>query len=114
VLWKIKAKLSQEVWEQQVAAVQYALLRGGCEGSREQQLQEGEGCSKRLRSCSTGTAAVACAAGGSGGVADGGGDLGWMPEQQQRQLMAALCVLVCRSKRRNELEGLLQTAYHQL
>jgi hypothetical protein len=34
--------------------------------------------------------------------------------QQQQQVMSALRVLVCRSKRRTELQDLLQAAWKQL
>jgi hypothetical protein len=124
---RVKAALAAEVWEQQAAAVQFALLWRGSES--QQQGTEGIGNKRARVICDehpTAAAAVAAAddtvmavvgeadaeaaAGGSGGSCA----MMEQQQQQQQQVTAALCVLVTHSKRRTDLQQMVRAFRRQL
>jgi hypothetical protein len=120
---KVQEALAKEVWQQQVAAVQFALLWRGSEG----QQQSAEMCvRKHARMCCDDSTTVAAAADvleaiglGEAKAAGGGSSCvcGVMEQQQQQhqqQLMAALRALVTHSKRRTSLQQMVQAAQRQL
>jgi hypothetical protein len=117
----VNKQLAEEKWEQQVAAVQFALLWRG--SGSQQRGADGIG-GKRPRMCGddSTTAAAAAAAVAAADVMEvmheeegqaAAGGCGVM-EQQQQQLMAALCAMVMRSKRRIDLQEMVRAARRQL
>jgi hypothetical protein len=115
---KVATALAGEVWEQRVAAVQFALLWRGSESQQQsanrcvrKQARMGRDDSTTLAATTdvvevSGEREVQAAGAGSGGNCR-------MIELQQ-QLMAALCALVTHSKWRTNLQQMVQAAQRQL
>jgi hypothetical protein len=117
---KVKEVRSEEVWLQQAAAVQFALLWRGSEG-QQQGAEQVVGKRVRLHGSDDGADAAAAGVmevtGEDAAQAAGcgiGGSCGLMEQQQQQQLMAALCTLVVHSKRRTDLQHMLRTSRRHL
>jgi hypothetical protein len=117
---RVNEALTEEVWKQQAAAVQYALL--SCSSQSERQGAEGTGRKQARMCCKHSTVASAAADDGEvvgegeaqAAAAGGCSSCGVMEQHQQQQPMAALCALVMHSKRRTDLQHMVRVSLQQL